>query len=396
LLRWRQRLFSLYVPVLLNATCAGMVMLVVPFEVDRLGGGPAAIGGLGAIWTGSYLVGLLLFGGRVDRFDPRTLVRAGLSVIAVMVFITSASPNLTVLFLANAGYGMISGLFWPPIMGWISSGHEGPSLNRRLSLFNVSWSTGMVIGPLLGGWLYETYRVLPFYVGIAWLMAAVVIISVIRSPEPASAPAVESNGNDVDDVDAAQNAVFRPMARIAHFLSYVTVGMFRFQLPSLAIFLGIRAKSFGPVGMSLSVAMALSFYLLGRSHRWHYRVSVFFVAQVLLILTVLALMVVDTWWEMALCMVVGGACVGVTYSSNLYYGVSGGVRRARRMAIHELILSAGMVTGSYGAGWVTEHIALRAAYPMCAALLIVGMLVQVTVFLRRRAVQPVVAAPASS
>jgi len=396
LLRWRQRLFSLYVPVLLKATCAGMVMLLVPFEANRLGGGPTAIGGVGAIWTGSYMVGLLLFGGRVDRFDPRLLVRMGLSVIAAMMFIISAAPNLTVLFLANAVYGMTSGLFWPPIMGWISSGHEGPSLNRRLSLFNVSWSTGMMIGPLLGGWLYETYRVLPFYVGIAWLVAAIVIVTVIRSPEPTSAPGVEANGDDVDGVDVARNAVFRPMARIAHYLTYVIMGVFRFQLPSLAIFLGIRAKGFGPVQMSLSVAMALSFYLLGRSHRWHYRVSVFFAAQVLLILTVLALLMVGTWWQMALCMIVGGACVGVTYSSNLFYGVSGGVRRARRMAIHELLLSAGMVTGSYGAGWITEHIALRAAYPICAALLVVGMLAQVTVFVRRRTAQPVVAASSSS
>ncbi len=384
LLRWRQRLVSLYVPVLLTATCAGMVMLVVPFEIHRLGGGAAAIGAVGSVWTGAYVISLLFFGRRVDRFDPRHLVRAGLTLIAAVVFLIGHAPNLIVLFLANAGFGLLSGLFWPPIMGWISTGHEGPSLNRRLSLFNVSWSTGMVIGPPLGGLLYDANRVWPFYTAITCLSVAVVVVSVIRSPDPGAAEATVNGNGDVDDVDVRRNAIFRPMARIAHFLTYVTMGMFRYQLPFLAISLGIAAKEFGQVAMALSITMAISFYFLGRSHRWHYRLDVFIVAQVVLALCALALLWVQTWWAMALCLTVGGLCCGVTYSSDLYYGVSGGVKRARRMAIHEMILSMGMVVGSFGSGWVTEHIALRAAYPLCAGLLAAGLVVQLLVFCQRR------------
>ena len=382
LFRWRQRLFSLYVPVLMNATCAGIYTLVVPFEVHRLGGGATATGGVGAVWTGCYVLSLLIFGGRVDRFNPRTLVQMGLSVIATMILIIGVAPNLTVLFLASAGYGIISGLFWPPIMGWISVGYEGPSLNRRLSIFNVSWAAGLVFGQPLGGALYEYARMLPFYVAAACLIVGIAVVSVIRSPGGQALPTTpdESDG----DVDAARNDVFRPMARIAHFLSYVATGMFRYQLPSLAIALGIGANVFGRVGMALSVAMAISFYVLGRSHRWHYRLGLFFGAQVVLALTVLALLSVVNWWQMAACMIVGGACIGVTYSSDLFYGVSGGVRRGRRMAIHELILSSGMVVGAFGSGWVTEHVALRGAYPICAALLILGIVVQLAILVGRR------------
>jgi predicted MFS family arabinose efflux permease len=128
--------------------------------------------------------------------------------------------------------------------------------------------------------------------------------------------------------------------------------------------------------MSLSIAMALTFYLLGRSHRWHYQFNIFFGAQGILIVSVLGLLLAQTWWHMTICLVVGGVCVGVTYSSNLFYGVSGGRDRARLMAIHELVLSCGFVIGSTGGGYVTDHVALRAAYPICAALLAGGMVVQ--------------------
>jgi predicted MFS family arabinose efflux permease len=140
--------------------------------------------------------------------------------------------------------------------------------------------------------------------------------------------------------------------------------------------------------MCFSIAMAVAFYWLGRSHRWHYRADVFFIAQIVLMLSVLALLRVDVWWEMALCLIVGGLCVGVTYSSDLFYGVSGGAKRGRQMAIHELLLSAGMVVGSLGGGWVTEHITLRAAYPICAALLVASVLIQLTIFAYKRARQP--------
>ena len=69
----------------------------------------------------------------------------------------------------------------------------------------------------------------------------------------------------------------------------------------------------------------------------------------------------------------------------ILYGVSGGVRRARRMAIHELVLSVGFVIGAFGGGWVTDHISLRAAYPICAGLLIAGMAAQAIVFIVRNA-----------
>jgi len=385
LLRWQQRLVSLYVPVLLNATCAGMTLLVVPFEIHRLGGSPADIGAAGGIWTGAYVLGLLVFGRRVDRLDPRLLVRAALGLIATMVLLIGFAPNLLVLFLANAGYGMLSGLFWPPIMGWISTGHEGPSLNRRLGRFNLSWSTGMVIGPPIGGALYELDRVLPFYCGIAALVLGMVVITVIRSPDTSPPSDGLPNGNNnADDVDVERNAVFRPIARIAHLLSYVAVGVFRFQLPSLALHMGIGASRFGGVMMCLSIAMALAFYVLGRTHRWHYRLSGLLAAQVALIGSVVALLWVHTAWQMGLCLIVGGVCVGLIYSSDLYYGVSGGVKRARLMAVHELLLSIGFVIGSFGGGWVTGHIALRAAYPICATLLAAGMLIQVAVLLRRR------------
>jgi MFS family permease len=370
------RFGGLNAAVFLVSVCGGTVQLAAPYEVHRLGGSAAAMGGIGGILTGAYVGACLLLSLRVDRFDPKNLVRLGLALQAVMIMVLAVAPSLTFLLVAAGIYGLLPSLVWPPVMGWISTGHEGPSLNRRLGLFNLSWSTGMMLGPLVGGLLYEVHHALPLCCSTGLLLLGLAFVMRVPSPRGLQAQKASADAYSLGDVDAGQVAIFRPLARIAIFLAYVTVGIFRFQIPSLALRLHIRTALVGGVIMSLSVAMALTFCLLGRSHRWHYRFSVFFGAQAVLIASVLGLLLVQNWWQIALCLIVGGLCVGVTYNSNLFYGVSGGRDRARLMAIHELLLSCGFIVGSSGGGWVTDHIAPRAAYPICAALLAAGMIAQ--------------------
>lgn len=377
--RW---VLSLNVPVFLISVCGGMVMLMAPFEVHRLGGSATAMGGIGGLLTVTYIVACVLLSSRVDRFDPKQLVQMGVVLQGVMFLLLALSPNLTVLFVAAAVYGTLPGLVWPPVMGWISTGHEGPNLNRRLSHFNLSWSTGMMIGPMIGGVLYEIHHTIPFFSATVMLIPALAIIMHIPSPRSAGETGGPSGGELPNDFDARRTAVFRPLARIAIFLAYMAVGVFRFQLPSLALHLNIRTSVVGGVMMGLSIAMAAAFYVLGRTHRWHYRFSVLFLAQVILGGSVLALLLVDTWPQMAWCVIVGGLCVGVCYSSNLFYNVSGGTQRARLMAIHELLLSSGLVVGSTGGGWITDWISLRAAYPACSAMILAGLLAQMLLALR--------------
>ncbi len=377
---------SPFTAVFLKAFCAGMFTVVSPFEVARLGGGPTLMGSIGAVWIGSYVISLLATGGRVDRFNPRHLVRIGLAVMASMFLIMTQAERLWVFFAATSGFGLISGFFWPPIMGWISVGYEGRDLSRRLSRFNLSWSSGMVLGPLIGGILLDWVRLAPFVLAITCFVTAILVITLLRSPEGGTAPRPQAPPEgEPQHVQPELNDVFRPMARVAHFLSYVGNGIYRYQLPALAVTLGISAKGFGPVGMTLSLAMASSFVILGRTEWWHYRVSAFWGAQVVMALNMLALLFVQTWWHMCICMVVGGWTVGLVYSSDIFYGVSGGVRRARRMAIHELLLSSGIMTGAFTGGWVTEHVALRAIYPIGATAIMLGVALQLVFFLSRRA-----------
>ena len=49
-----------------------------------------------------------------------------------------------------------------------------------------------------------------------------------------------------------------------------------------------------------------------------------------------------------------GICEAFIYVSHLFYGVSGGKKRSGLMAIHEFLLSIGMVIGSVAGGYISD------------------------------------------
>jgi predicted MFS family arabinose efflux permease len=71
-----------------------------------------------------------------------------------------------------------------------------------------------------------------------------------------------------------------------------------------------------------------------------------------------------------------GFCMGVSFFYSMFHGVSGSVDRAGMMAIHESLLSAGLITGSSAGGYVYQHASMGAVYGGCAALVFAGLVVQ--------------------
>ncbi len=376
---WSKYFLTLYVPCFLVSACGGFITITSPFEVHRLGGSASAVGLVGGLFTATYVVGCLLLGRLADRFSPKEVVRIGLCLQAASLLSLAFSPSLTAFLTLAAVYGLTPSVFWPSVIAWLSAGYEGPSLNRRLGSFNLSWSSGMMVGPFVAGLMYEVHHTLPFFAATVMLLVSLYVASRMPSPIRGAVPAGQEHSQEPAEEDLDRIALFRPMVRVAHLLGYLVMGIFRYSVPTLAICLSIRSGLVGVVLMCLSGAMATAFYILGRTHRWHFRKDVLFGAQFGLAASLLAVWFSSTWWQMSLCVILGGSCIGVTYCSNLFYGVSGGKKRASSMVVHELLLSIGFIIGSTGGGWVIDYIGLRWPYPISAGLLVAGVLVQVVV-----------------
>ena len=156
------------IPVsVLNSAAYTIVALGLVFYLrDRFGAGAQVIGLASALFHGLYFIACFALRPVSLRIRPRfSLVISSFSAAGLLALLSAATQVWMVLALYSA-VGFVLALFWPPIMGWLSAGVEGQTLNRQISYFNLSWSVGMVIGPLVAGLLAERDVALPLAAGI--------------------------------------------------------------------------------------------------------------------------------------------------------------------------------------------------------------------------------------
>jgi predicted MFS family arabinose efflux permease len=137
----------------LPAIASGMVNVLGPLRLHRLGAPAAAIGA-------TFLVGAALstavtsYSGRLsDRRGRLVPLRYGLvsAAVTLLCFTLPHQPALlAVLIVAISGS---LGLFWAPSMALISDAAEAAGLEQGLAaaLMNIAWAGGQVIGAAGGG-----------------------------------------------------------------------------------------------------------------------------------------------------------------------------------------------------------------------------------------------------
>jgi len=371
-------------------SCGGAILFVcIPFILKRLGGSDTQLGLCLGLWFGAYLTGCLCGSVILDYFNAKhavqfssgvtTLVLA--AVLATIVLAENGycpvNPVLALIILLMLG-GLLTSLFWAPLMGWISTGYEGSQLNRRLGIFNIAWSFGAVVTSYLGGLLVERGSSWPLIGAIVFGILSFVAVSFAKSSKQrGSGDAVSQNNEKPPDIMPALLPRFRWMARVALFTSFICIGLARTQLAILFRFeLNLLESTYGTAVMIMCLAGFIVFFLAGKTHLWHYRGSVFVTAQLALLASMWMILKSDSTWILFAATALIGSGQAFMYASQLYYGVSGGKRRSGLMALHEIILSVGFATGSIAGGFLSDHFDRYAPYWFGFAAVVAGLVVQ--------------------
>lgn len=379
----------IYPAAFLVATGLGQVGLGLLFfarEVFHLS--PARVGLLGSVWSLSYVVGCLFFRPRFDRVLPRYLIIGSTASISLVTLLMQLAPAPWVLYVLNAVYGLSLSLFWPPLMGWLSVDLEGSELSKVVGRFNVSWCSGVVVGPLLGGWLSQVSPKAPLAGGSALFALTCVLVALAA----ASLPLVRDDrrtgeADSTEGTEAGDGCVLRFPAWVGLYATYFGMGVVFHVLPMASQDeLGLSKGMIGGLLFCRGLTNAVAFSLLGRAAFWHFRMWPMLSGQVVCCCAFLGLACARgplsvAWWAG-----VFGVCVSISYSNSIFHGASGSRDRSGRMAIHESILAGGMVSGAAVGGGLYQAWGASPVYCVCAGLLLAGVGVQLAVWLWWRSV----------
>lgn len=375
--------YLIFPAAFLVSTAIGSSNLALIFYARMsFGFSPATIGWFAAVYSIFYFAGCLLLRPVARRLLPRySLIIATASMATVMLLLITIS-NPTIAFVLYALYGLSASLFWPPIMGWLSSGLEGESLGRTISRFNLSWGTGAVISPYIAGALAEIHNRVPIYLAVVLLYSAAILVVAAslywarirgdRYIEPA--PQQDADARD-------ESTPLRFPAWVGLATTYIAIGVLLNIFPVFAR--DHTGLSKGEIGFVLLVRALVStavFVFLGRTSFWHYKRSVIFSGQIALALAVISMLLMKRLEGFLIGSVLFGIVLAFNYDASIFHGVSGTARRARRMSVHESTSTAGTVVGSIMGGWLYQTVSMHFVWLSCIGVAVVGMTIQGILF----------------
>jgi predicted MFS family arabinose efflux permease len=323
---------------------------------DRFQASASVIGWLAAVPHLCYFGGCFalrpLYRLLLPRYSLILATAAAGALLAGMLAVRSLPP----LFVLYGLFGFCQALYWPPLMGWLTFGKEERELNTILGRFNLSWSGGSIIAPGIAGVLLQRGLGVPFKAAVL-IMAAICLTVLIasvavpgirrdRQREP-----LRSSGAKLED----RSTPLRYPAWIGLLASYVILGITMSVFPLyLREQIGLTESRIGLLLLLRALLSTLGFAVLARLAFWHFNSRLMILGQAMIVAVVAVMAVAASFAGFAAVLIVFGLLFALSYNNSLFHGVSGSLHRSTRMAVHEGLLTAGMVAGSAIGGYLYQ------------------------------------------
>jgi MFS family permease len=249
-----------------------------------------------------------------------------------------------------------------------------------MALFNVSWSFGFAVSPLVAGPLYDYDYRWPF---VLLFVVAALTIALLRSlphEKEYFAPATEEVLVARADHDQASEAYLYAgwcAALVGSVLATVTrnvypkridelvaAGQLRvlFEAEPFELLTRAAATKYSWLAFALALTAAISFLILGRTRRWQHNFQYLVGLQVAGAAAFWVLGNTRSLVIMTSCFIVTGALAGVSFFTGVYYSMVDPAHKHRRAAINEGAVGAGGFAGSMAFGYLAERFDLATPF----------------------------------
>jgi multidrug resistance protein len=347
--------------VALMMTGFGIIMPIFARRFGELGGGVQALGLMTMSFALAQLVAAPFMGSLADRFGRRPLVLLSLAAFAVanIGFLLASSTTAFIVIRALEG-ALTAGLF-PAAMGVVADIAPEDERGRWLGIVMGSYGAGFILGPVVGGVLYDGWGfATPFIVSavlaVIGFVAAAILVPETRTQELRKREMLQQRreaGLSLAPEESLWASLPRPFIVFGTLLliDFMMYFGWAFVEPQLIFYLydelGWTTVQFGALAAGYGLALVVGQMVLGQlSDRFDRRFIIFI--GTLLAAMLYAGLVLSSWFPLILFVSIvsglGEALVLPALSASVL-DITAEQHRSRVMGIKESAASLGGVTG---------------------------------------------------
>jgi MFS transporter, DHA1 family, multidrug resistance protein len=360
----------------------GIVAPVLPLFAREFGVGRTAAGAVVSAFAFMRLASGLLGGRLVDRLGERTVLAAGLGIVAVSSLLTGLAQSYEQLLVLRGAGGVGSAMFTVSALSLLLRLVRADQRGRAAGWFQAGFLVGGVSGPAFGGALAAISLRAPFFVYAGTLTVALVItlLALRDTPSGSDVPA----GAGPPPVRTTLRQALRHPAYRAALVSNLGTGWVLFGIRSSLVPLFVadtlgRTPFWVGIGFLVGAAtQAVALWPAGRTVDRVGRKPAMVGGGALAVVSLVLLVGWETLPGFLLAMALYGvaaAYLGVAPAAVVGDVVGG--RSGTVVAAFQMSADLGAVAGPLVAGWLADEISYPAAFGAGAVVLLVGTVLSV-------------------
>ncbi|MGE7767418.1 MFS transporter [Peribacillus sp. NPDC096540] len=159
----------------------GIIIPVMPFLAEKVGGSPTELGLLMAVYSLMQLLFAPMWGRISDRIGRKPVMMIGIAGLALSFFIMATADSLWVLFVARIVGGVLSSANMPTAMAYVADITTPEDRGKGMGIIGAATGLGFIFGPAIGGIFSKTSLNLPFYIaGISSLITLILVFLILK------------------------------------------------------------------------------------------------------------------------------------------------------------------------------------------------------------------------
>ena len=163
----------------------GIIIPVLPFLAEKVGGSPTELGLLMAVYSLMQLFFAPMWGRISDRIGRKPVMVIGIAGLALSFFISAMADSLWVLFVARVIGGILSSANMPTAMAYVADITTPEDRGKGMGIIGAAIGLGFIFGPAIGGVFSKTSLTFPFYIaGVVSLITLVLVLVLLKESLP--------------------------------------------------------------------------------------------------------------------------------------------------------------------------------------------------------------------